>query len=565
MLKPTPALLVACLLGGCLRPAPPSPAPPVPTATVQAAPESSETPATEKRQVPGTRELVKELEEYERIHDPMERWFKRQQTLLKIHELGDPRGADALHAYLERAQKFPRASERVHVRTEIAIALAEIGDPRAVPVLAERLGLDPSTVYAEEIDYEAALRRTDQERVVSARLIGDLAVLHPEQRDGIRKQAEQAVWTWISSSPMPHANGLRALSRMRSEHAPFRAQLRKWADPRAALPKPGQQPPFPAEFEVAQSSLRYLGAIGDDKAFGILEKQLKRRPKTFDATMEGMVQTGGALLGMTLRALEIGAAQGFSELGDHKAFSALSKLVLDDKENEQARVAACHALAWVADDGDAKEIAKRIEAWRAAADKPTRFRVGCLLEALEERPLGPVRPVLLGIVENGPIEIRQSAARALGKAGFDEAVESKLVALLGDPAAGSAAALALLLGGSVGAAKRVIEAFPKSSDLGDGYRRSFASVSQEDLDQGRFFRWVNNAMAAGPGWPRDGLRQELGNIVYDAGPHSLTRVVLRRKLFDLARGAGPAEKKSATTALELMNERGVLLALDDGA
>jgi hypothetical protein len=329
------------------------------------------------------------------------------------------------------------------------------------------------------------------------------------------------------------------------------------------LPKRSAAPPFPEEFVVAQSALRYLGALADKQASAILEKQLKRRPKGFDATMDGLM-AGGAVLGMTLRALEVGAADGFSELGDPKAFDLLSRLVEDDQENEQARMAACQALVWLADDKRAQDIEQRLRLWGApGGHKAAHFRLACLLSALDVRPLPALSAVLLELSEFGPAESRRVAARAFAKAGIDPPNEARLLAKLDHPATRTIPALALLLGGSSAAAKRAAAAHPEPGELSELYSHGVSSISQEDLDRGRFFRWVNNALAAGPGWPRDHLKRQLQNLIYDQGPHTLTRVVLRRRLYDLARRGGSAERQSATAALELMEERGVLLALSE--
>lgn len=554
-------LLLSCVLSGCAAPAgarEPRPAP-VAAASMAPKPEPEPPPSGERRQEPGTRELVSELEATHAIEDVATRFAERKRKLDAIRALADPRGAEALFGYLQREREWPRNSERVHVRTQVALGLAELGDVRAVPILAERLPLDPLALYDDDgNEHELLLRRDDRERVECARLIGDLAVLHPDERPRIRNQAEKAVAAWLASTPSPHANGLRALARMQSNDPTLRKQLRRWADPSVPLPKRGAMPPFPEEFMVAQSALRYLGAIADEKAFGILEKQLKRRPKGFDATMDGLLGGGGALLGMTLRALEVGAADGFSELGDPKAFDRLSRLVEDDQENEQARIAACNAMVWLGGEQRVSDLEQRLRLWGApGGHKAAHFRVACLLGALDARPLPALGAVLLELSAVGPAESRPVAARAFGKAGIDAATEQRLLAKASAPLP----ALALLFGGSVAAAKRAVAAHPEHGELAEAYSRAVSTISQEDLDRGRLFRWVENALGAGHAWPRAQLKRQLDALTYDQGPHTLTRVVLRRRLYDLARTGSATERQSATAALELMGERGVLLAL----
>jgi len=63
-------------------------------------------------------------------------------------------------------------------------------------------------------------------------------------------------------------------------------------------------------------------------------------------------------------------------------------------------------------------------------------------------------------------------------------------------------------------------------------------------------------------WAKLALRRQLANLIYDNGPHSLTRVVLRRRLFDQAKGSG-AKARSAALALSYLLEEGCLMALLD--
>jgi hypothetical protein len=59
------------------------------------------------------------------------------------------------------------------------------------------------------------------------------------------------------------------------------------------------------------------------------------------------------------------------------------------------------------------------------------------------------------------------------------------------------------------------------------------------------------------------LMRQLDNLVFDNGPHSFTRVVLRKRLYDVARGNDEAKRAGAIRTLAFMKEQGVLLALRD--
>src|SRR3954469_3820777 len=263
-------------------------------------------------------------------------YYQKKQIFDMIDKLNDPRGGNALFAYLQ-------SKPHMHFQTRAAVALAQIGDIRGIPTLAKRLRMDPLKLYTDQNDWEMMLKRDDNERVVAARMIADLAMLHPEKRQVIAEQAEDGVIFWIHEMPSPHANGLRALAAM--ESTKDIANLRKWSNPKDPLPKEGQQPPMPEEWVVAQSALRYVGWLKDQRSYGVLEKALTARPKELDVTMDGLMVGGVAILGMTLRAIGVGAADGMSEWRDHKSFKPLFDYINEPKNNEQSRMHACAALA----------------------------------------------------------------------------------------------------------------------------------------------------------------------------------------------------------------------------
>ena len=98
------------------------------------------------------------------------------------------------------------------------------------------------------------------------------------------------------------------------------------------------------------------------------------------------MQGGVAILGMSLRAIGVGAADGFSEWRDHRAFKPLLDYIQDPKNNEQSADAApARALAWVAEPDDFLEIAKKIQEF-SGPEKSDQFRRACLLETLDPAP-----------------------------------------------------------------------------------------------------------------------------------------------------------------------------------
>jgi HEAT repeat protein len=514
----------------------------------------------------GTEGLVVSLDGIS-AEDRSKQWFRTDQVFQMIRKLADPRGGDALLKYIQ--SKPP-----IHWETIAAFAMAEVGDVRAVPSLARRLRMDEQKIYSDDTDYDMMLKRNNNERVVAARMIADLAVMYPDKRAQIRDDAEDAVIFWMHEMPSPHANGMRALAAMESQKDI--AAMRKWANPQKPLPAEGQQPPMPEEWVIAQSALRYVGWMKDQPSWAVLEKSLHRRDPRIDVTMEGLMHGGLALLGMTLKALGHGASEGFSEWGDNRAFKPLLDYAQDPMENEQARERACMALAWVAKPDDMVKVAELIQKYGSGQPKDEVRRM-CLLETLITRPVTGTAPALLELLKPASsMGVRHQAARAIGKAGFDASVEAKLLDMMKDEQLMVDATLALILGGTADSAARAVAMWvdkPKEAldELQDLWYKSFGYWSNEDLDKGHIFRFVDNAEAIAKvelkdtpqEWAPALLTKQFENLDFDNGPHSFTRVVLRHRLLDMAKGDDAAKREASIRTLKFMKEQGVLLALRD--
>jgi hypothetical protein len=180
------------------------------------------------------------------------------------------------------------------------------------------------------------------------------------------------------------------------------------------------------------------------------------------------------------------------------------------------------------------------------------------------------------MTEESAIETRHQVARAIAKGGFDQEVENKLFEMLKSEALMNDAALALILGGSTEVAARAVATYadkPKEAirDLADLWYRSFGYWSHEDLESGLIFKYVDNAIAMSrvvihdhpQEWARAMLVRQFDNLHFDNGPHSFTRVVLRHRLWTMAKGDDKPKREGAMRALQFMGEQGVLLALRD--
>jgi HEAT repeat protein len=497
--------------------------------------------------------------------------FQTKQIFDMLKELEDPRGGDALYAYIAGSP-----SPKPHWKVEAAMRMAEIGDVRAADVLGWRMEEDPLKLY-NDIDWPE-LRRDDNERVFAARMLADLAVLHPEKRDYLLKTAEPGVLYWVNPDvkPQPHANGMRFLALVGSAKAvPL---LEHWADPKEKLPTEGAQPPFPETWATAQSALRYVGWEKTPHAWAILNKQLHRRMKKLDASWDSLMQGGLTILGMTLRAVGVGASDGFAQWGDPKAYDELVKYIEEPMENEQSRMEACFALSWVATDDQMKDVAKKVHD-NAKTDAKANFLRTCYLESLIHRPVPEATSSLVDLLTPSvpDIEVRNQMARAIGMGGLTPAMIPQLQSKLSDISLKADAALALILGGDADTAARAIATYNDPGvpgeaieELKDLYNKTFGYWSDRNYDNGDIARWVENAEAiahvkvngALQDWPRIILGRNLvESVEIDNGPHSMTRVQMRAKLLADALGNNDVKRVQAIHILKFIKEKGVLMAL----
>jgi hypothetical protein len=506
-------------------------------------------------------------------NDPPEtEWFQTKQLMEMIKDVADPRAGEALVKWLETKKPV------LHWQGEAGTRLAEVGDIRAAKYLGERMRVDPSKLYAQERFWEADegghLSRTDLPRVVASRMLADLALIHQDKRDELKAAAEEGVIFWIKDRPQPHANGLRFLAAVGSEK--IKNDMRDWAFPKDPMPKEGAQPPFPTAFETAQSALRYIGMMKDEPAFPKLLEQLKRKTdKKMDITQDALQGAGIAMLGMALRAVGYGASQGLAQWGDPRAGKPLMEFIEDETWHEEARQAACDALAWAADDKTMSEVAKKAREYGAKKEPRKQVIGACYASTLSLKPVPAVVPELADLLTPDlDIGLRMAYARAIGIAGFDAATEAKLYDKLQNPEIRNAAALALILGGSSETAARTVAMYgdfgPDAlNDLKDHYFRAFGYWSDEDFKRGNIYRWVQNAEAIArikvadvpQEWSRQRLQSQFDNLRFDNGPHSETRVVLRYRLYTDAKVGDAPRKKGAIMTLKFMKEKGVLMAL----
>jgi HEAT repeat protein len=501
-------------------------------------------------------------------------WFQTEQIFKLIQILADPRAGDALDKWGKGGERHP------HWKSEVGMRLAEIGDIRAVPYLAERMSLDPEKLYPLAKFWQHGsgghLSKTDNQRVWAARMLADLAMIHPDKKEQLLA-AETPVFTWLTSKPQPHANGLRYLATVQSEEA--HKKMQEWAFTDEPLPKENHTDlQVPHKWATAQSALRYIGRWRKEEDYKDLEKYLNlKKDKKVDITQAGLMDGGKSMMGMVLRAAAYGAAQGIGEWGDPKGVKPLTKLIEDETWHEEARVAACEALAWCATPEDMKEIANKAVKFNADQNPKKLFIGACYTTTLSLRPMPEVTGDLVTLMtaEMAP-PVRNAIAQAIGSTPLDKANTDKLFEKMKTEDIRNASALALILGGDTSTAARAVAMFGELerntlTDFQDAYFRAFGFWSDEDFKRGNLYRWVENAEAiarvkihGGPQmWAIERLQAQFENLEYDNGPHSETRVVLRQRIMADAKGSDTKKRDQALQTLRFMKEQGVLMALMD--
>ncbi len=523
------------------------------------------------------------------VTDKEERqWFQTKQLFELMHILGDPRIGDALVSWVDRVKPHP------HWRAEAGIALAEVGDVRGAAYIAGRMNIAPEEIYQKEkiwqSDKGGHLLRGDEQRTVSGRMLADLAAIHPAKASELKEVAESAVLKWSMDRKQPSANGLRFLAGVRSDKA--LPEIRKWAFPTTALPLEGAQPPLPSEFETAAGALRYVGMMHDAQSKPkLLEQFDRKKDKKMDITQDGLNGAGLAILGMVLRGIVVGSAEGLAEWGPEIAKDSVDKLIefAEDKTwHEDARERACAAVGWIADDAGIKKVVEKFGKYAASKDAKDQVIAACFAVTLTRRPQPSALPMLVDALDAKlEIGVRNYIARAIGVTGLkgNTTEVEKLFKKLEDPELRSFAALALIMGGDTDIASRAVAAYGKPDsqaaldDLKTLYFNAYGYWSDKDVENGNLYRWVENAEAlrrvkiadSPQEWARELLKRQFDNLTFNNGPHSETKPVLLSRLYKAAKAGDSATKVNAIRTLKFIGigdigitgAQGVLMALKD--
>lgn len=296
-----------------------------------------------------------------------------------------------------------------------------------------------------------------------------------------------------------------------------------------------------------------------------LEAQLLRKDPGADYTMEAIVARAIAMRAMAVRALGFGAAQGLSELADPAAAAALEAVATDPLQNEEVRLEACAAWVWCTPEEGLATLAGGISKRFVHSDPAEVLRARCLLTGLSRRAAPEsAKPATRLLLTSDPSLLVPSAA-LIATAGLGEE-ETTVVRGLDDEVRRPFVAAALFLGGSEDGARRAAEIARGDDRLRDSLTeilRAIDAVTHAHLRERTLFRWARNFRAAGePPWAAEPLRWFFQVVQFDVGPHSLSRVVLRRRLVEHAVFGEPQARQDARAVLSLMDEHGARYYLD---
>jgi HEAT repeat protein len=477
----------------------------------------------------------------------------------------DPRGADALDDYM---QHTPHPYGRIHA----AVVLAQLGDMRAVPVLAAQLRVAPSNVPISGPRDLFGGHPPEEERVLAARALEQLAEVYPERLGELRRAAEDPLLKYLRDPEHGHPAALSALVKMRSPKVI--TQLHTWASPKMRLPKPTDDfATFAAQkWRWAADSLRALGQLRDPSSLGLLENTLNSRPKEFNLTVQSLANTPKSPLVVAMQLLKPAAIAGLAEFGGERAADALFAFADDPYENELTRIQACKGLAWAASDALLRDVLNRIRALRDGTNTLDP-RLQCFLQTFATRAAPSLKLEIVALLEElslaGDVASGFFLGQALGRMGVDESDEARLLALLRrDDRAALPAALALFAGARPEMAQVVaLRMFGRSAaqktELWSAYGDMLFDISDQDLSSGALYRWVENAFAgeylgkfALP-WPHPAIARN--GSPQESSVHPMSSLSFRLAAY----ASGVEGNTAAIHALLAAEERGALIALRD--
>ncbi len=444
-----------------------------------------------------------------------------------LAESHDPRVADKLAQLL--------GSDDDEIRATSANALAELGDARALPVLLQ-------------------LAQGEDEGMADQALKGLVMVGSPDAAGELLSMLPST----CPDEPGPdmpagcfrQAAILRALGASGNESAGERI--------RAALS--GVDAPAAA---IALAQMSY------ERAYDELLGKVKRPP---DVDMTAPNAAERSLTNEDLLRERRGAIQAMGYYGRPDAAEDLMHVVEDMNDDYELRALAAASLGQIATPEMLGQVIQKVQD-ENVPEATRRYYV----QALWQKPQPALNGQLLDLIASeAPFEVKRAAALAVGYSG-DGSVDERLSQMLDDENARPHAAMAISLGGSEAAARRLVEVLADDSDAREilqtaimGETPWFDLLTESSFESGQIWRRMvaarilqegDDANRYGYAWLKTTAILTTG---FD-GPGGVQPPWIRQKLYEALNGDDAENRALAAQALADMNERGLLIrARDEG-
>ncbi|MGD8860513.1 MAG: HEAT repeat domain-containing protein [Myxococcales bacterium] len=432
-----------------------------------------------------------------------------------LRKTHDPRAADALASLVN--------DEDADTRQEAAHGLAELGDPRAVAPLLELAKSEDDDVANDAID--------------SLRRLG-------------KPEAGEALLVLFDEFPFRKAAIMRALGTTGAE---------------AACPKLIKE----IDGDDIGSATKAIGQIPCEKAYGKLLSLLPiKKYKDIDFSRPSVPSE------MAYRN-RYEALQGLAYFGrpDPKAIKEIVAIIENPEDDFRLAAAAGAVLGQIADEEVQKMMVQKI----LDPNVEERIRVN-FAQGLWRKPNPELSTQLLPLLSSpdAPSAIKTTAALAIGYAA-NPANDAQLMELLDNQEARRYAAMAVVLGGSEEAARKLLEVLPEDRDTAEILRMeinsnehdNFNLLTRSMFDSGAIYRRMEVARTLKEGegetsygyvWNHLTTRLRAG---WD-GPNGMSEREIRAALFkELMESKDAERRRLVAETLAAMNLRGLLLAARD--
>jgi HEAT repeat protein len=484
---------------------------------------------------------------------------------------GDPRAADALFQLMQvrpdmrisvidalrKSTAAPQLAVMVReakdtaIRRDIVRLLRKTHDARSADALATVIGVDDLDTKIEAAHGLAELG--------DARSVQPLLELARNEDESVGGDAIDALRELAAPEAGP------ALMKLYEEY-PFR---------KAAILRAIGASHYQAAGPILEKELKgddigaaakAIGELPYDKVYSKFVEMLKR-PAGLDFTVPSL-----AIEGNYRDRTEVMSGLRYFRKPDPKAVKALMTIVDDPDDDFRLGLTAGACLGQIADDKVLSMLLEKIK-----DEKLTdRVRIA-YVQGLWLSPNRAFAKELFPLfTSTTPSEIKRAAALAIGYAG-DPSNDAQLIQMIGNRDTRRDAAVAIVLGGSTDAARKLIPVLDQDNDLREVLRMSVTSNTDDN------FNLLNEDMfTSGQIYRRLQVAEILKNEAGEAASYSYvwnhltTRLAtgwqepggisprkIREYLYKTITGSDPELRRLVAEVLNAMSERGLLLAARD--